>query len=150
MFATVEIWQGTGAHADVILAAVDAAYPFGEREMAPYKAWLAERQILVAALKHLPPTADEHEACRVALDLVELGRIKEAIVLLADQAPNRLNRKCLACGARFGKPCREFVDEWEHGTELPELIVPHEIRTNPMPAAVRHDMTSGPLFGDAL
>lgn len=34
-----------------IIRRIDAAYPFGEREMYPYKAWLIERRIAKALLR---------------------------------------------------------------------------------------------------
>ena len=33
-----------------IVAAIDAAYPFGERAMTPYKQWLAARRKMLAQL----------------------------------------------------------------------------------------------------
>jgi len=34
-----------------IVSQIDQAYPFGERDHWPYKAWLAERHIAIAALR---------------------------------------------------------------------------------------------------
>lgn len=92
---------------DELLAQVDAAYPFGDRKHYPYKAWLAERRILIGLMTPEPvmPSADEAAACMVARDLVELGREDEARALLDAQAPNRLTRKCPACGALPGREC---------------------------------------------
>lgn len=93
-----------------LLAAVDAAYPFGIRKHQPYKDWLTERKLLHEALadvgKVALPTKDEIDACEVARDMVEEGRLDDARAVL-EQAPNRLARKCPACGAAIGSPCGE-------------------------------------------
>ncbi len=135
----------------VLLAAIDAAYPFGERAMHPYKVWLKERSkamrmlgLMPGAKTPVPPTPDEAAVCMVARDLVEMGRDAEAKALLAKQAPNRLGRGCPACGARMWGPCFEAVSmEPREGATSPyygihrsvEMLVPHEAR-----------VTDGPLF----
>jgi hypothetical protein len=125
-----------------LLAAVDAAYPFGERKYLPYKMWLLERKIFRDACS-VPstPTADEASACAVARDMLEEQRDESVIrALLDEQAPNRLARKCLACGARAGEPCIgmslpiEFV-----GTDAIVMLVPHEAR-------LTGHLDAGPLF----
>lgn len=158
--------------ADELLARVDAAYPFGERSGWPYKAWLAERKIFVAALRgpSVLSSPDEAAACEVARDLVEAQQTAgpEFQALLA-MAPNRLARKCGACGAKSGSPCTvlepapapaavdlSLVGYACEGAQLNnvrrarasvghvhrELLVPHQARL------VGHD-GHGPLFGGA-
>jgi hypothetical protein len=124
-----------------ILARVDAAYPFGERRYHPYKAWLKERRLFIAALDERPmPTADEVATCEVARDAVEDGRDPQLIAALLAQAPNRLARKCGACGARAGEPCLDLTLPIEFlGTEAMKLPVPHQARL------VGH-LDVGPLF----
>ena len=132
-----------------VLERVDAAYPFGERAMEPYKCWLKERRLFIAALEgpRALPSEDEAGVCAVAGDLVELGRIDEARKLLDEQAPNRLARKCPACLVEPGRPCREFeyddppVDGYgQYPTGAAQLIVPHHARL------IGH-RDAGPLFG---
>lgn len=126
-----------------LLKLVDAAYPFGERAMHPYKAWLAERKIFVDVLfppkPPAQPTQDDYAACLVALDLVEIGRVDDTKKLLDEQAPNRLGRKCPACGA---KPLRQCFDlATTNAADLGysviperksvERLVPHDARVEP-------------------
>lgn len=92
-----------------VLRAVDVAYPFGERKNYPYKAWLLERNVLITALSSTPPSAEEFAVCEVAGDLVELGRLSEALELVILDAPKRLDRPCPSCGVRKGVPCRDPV-----------------------------------------
>ena len=47
--AVIEAMPDGEAPADT-LARVDAAYPFGERAMFPYKMWLRDRAVLMVAL----------------------------------------------------------------------------------------------------
>jgi len=115
-----------------LLQAVDAAYPFGSREMLPYKMWLLERKIFREACAAATAGPEEHEAVQVAGDMVEWGRVDDARRLLAGQAPNRHGRACPACKARVGQPCTGF------GTGL-KLLVPHLARV-----CVYRD--HGPLF----
>lgn len=131
---------------EAVIKHVDAAYPFGEREHYPYKAWLAERKLLIEALRGpiAMPTKDEADACDVARDLVEEQRLDEARALLDAQAPNRLNRGCPACGVAIAKPCREpYANSMEHAGHgdygMRELLVPHAARL------VGH-LDAGPLF----
>lgn len=121
------------------LSRVDAAYPFGERRYEPYRCWLKERRLFIAALEGpvQMPTRDEAEVCEVAGDLVQLGRIDEARKLLEEQAPNRLGRKCPACGMPPGMNCNTFVDDGDPPAR--ELLVPHHARL------VGH-LDAGPLF----
>ncbi len=147
-----------------LLAAVDAAYPFGERKMHPYKCWLAERRILIDALNdtsllnganHIrrdAPTSDDLHACEVAHDLVELGREDEARKLLEEQAPRRLNRKCPACSEPSGKPCIDHVSETINrrtGTPL-SISMARSYGVCHVPRIVPHlarlTVESGPLF----
>lgn len=74
------------------------------------KRWRQEREKLVEILQGMRELwpAPGHEECgavEVAIDLAEIGRVAEAAELLAAQAPNALNRKCRACGAKPGEPC---------------------------------------------
>lgn len=129
-----------------LLAAVDAAYPFGERAHHPYKAWLAERAQLIDDLKSdTPPSPEEWAAIEVAGDLLELGRAEEARKLLDEQAPLRHARRCESCGAAPGKPCREaevatfaltrpFQDAMGHtfaDVTYVERAIPHAARVQP-------------------
>lgn len=124
---------------ETVLAFVDDAYPFGARSHHPYKAWLAERKLLIATLwperatlEALAPTADDLAACEVAIDLVESGRDDEARKLLDEQAPRRLNRDCPACGSKRGEDCEEpplLMPPGRH--EWPIRIVPHLARVQP-------------------
>lgn len=163
-----------------VLAAVDAAYPFGQRSLFPYKMWLDERRKLVAALSMIaPPGPDELAAIAVAADaLEEIGgdgrmggpeRVRKAreraLALLNDQAPNRHNLSCPACGAagarvdtrkglvlKDGQPCREIAEhELADGTLYSvTLLIPHAARLRspgewaqmPLPNVT----DSGPLF----
>jgi hypothetical protein len=124
-----------------VLERVDAAYPFGERKYEPYKCWLKERRLFIAALEGpcAVPTADEAGVCEVAGDLVQLGRVDEARKLLDEQAPNRLGRKCTACGAGPRVPCVSI------GTLPRILIVPHLARVG----RAGRDVSPGPLFEGA-
>lgn len=127
-----------------LLKVVDAAYPFGERKYLPYKMWLLERAAFRAAMS-VPastPSRDEAEVCSVARDELELHpeRAEEIRRMLDEQAPNRLGRKCLACGARIGEDCIDLTLPIEFvGTKAGELLVPHEARL------VGH-LDAGPLF----
>lgn len=132
-----------------LLARVDAAYPFGQRKHEPYKCWLTERRLFIEAIrdKTTLPTEDEIGVCEVARDLVELGREDEARTLVEEQAPHRLARKCPACDAKSGRPCRDFLYEdppvmgyGQYPTGEVHLIVPHYARL------VGH-LGNGPLFG---
>lgn len=147
-----------------LLAAVDAAYPFGERAMHPYKAWRAERKLLKECLADpLPaPTDEDYGAVLAAIDMFELGDVDGARKLLDDQAPRRLNRECSVCGAKVGVACREQVGveiEESIGTSIAnkerkpmavtlsrkrdkfvDLVVPHLARVMP-------ERVNGPLFG---
>lgn len=125
------------------LAFIDDAYPFGERAMAPYKAWLAERKLFVAAFDEPQafegaPDEIEIAACDVARDYEEENTDKsreKARALVEEMAPNRLARKCPACDAKPGEPCIVIAEGgW------PPLVVPHAARLAP-PAP-----PSGPLF----
>lgn len=121
---------------------VDAAYPFGEREHLPYKMWLVERRLFIAALADpvVLPGADEAHACSVARDLLEQDptAIGQAQALLDEMAPNRLARKCPACAARPGRPCDDLRIPWDDAVSSP-MLVPHEARL------VGH-LDAGPLF----
>lgn len=131
-----------------LLKAVDAAYPFGERNYLPYKMWLLERRLFRDACTVPPPapSREEAEVCSVARDLVELGRIDEARKLVEEQAPYRVTRDCPACGALAGDPCVDFEYEdppvpgyGQYPTGQRWLIVPHHARL------VGHN-DAGPLF----
>ena len=88
----------------LLIARVDRAYPFGERAMAPYKAWLAERKRLLAYLETPipPPSEAEIFAISVAADALEENPldVKRVLTILVAQAPNRHNLPCPACGAK--------------------------------------------------
>ncbi len=102
--------QGDAAKADTkkLFADLRRSYPFGERKMWPYKAWLGEIGVLRQAFSvGVAASTEEQAACEVASDLVELGRADEAMALLNEQAPDRLDRACSSCGAKRGCPCRE-------------------------------------------
>ncbi len=94
-----------------LIAAVNNAYPFFERRNLPYKGWLAERKLFLAALAGQPelPTRDEADACEVARDMVLEGRLDDARRAL-ELAPNRLARPCPACGVKPGQDCYEPAD----------------------------------------
>lgn len=64
------------------IAAIDAAYPFGERRNFPYKAWLAERKRAIA--------------------VIDRDRTSPR---------DPLSRRCPACGAAPRKPCRQIGDD---------------------------------------
>jgi hypothetical protein len=142
MRRAVESWLNTHPRdalvAHDILHAVDMEYPFGQRKYHPYDAWLTERKILRQALglmEKLPePTDEDFAAVEVAIDLVESGRFDEALALLAEQAPRRLNRDCPVCGAKRGRDC------WSASGSI--VALPHLGRV--MPSRV-----NGPLFGGA-
>lgn len=130
-----------------LLKLVDAAYPFGPHKYHPYKAWLAERKLFIAAIdgSQAPtlPSKDEADVCEVARDMVLEGRLDDARLLL-EQAPNRLARACPACGARPGNPCLDFGTL--PGSALSAIaerilvmLVPHHARL------VGH-LDAGPLF----
>lgn len=131
------------------LALVDAAYPFGERAMSPYKAWLVERKMFLRAFEYpkvpdlAPPDVDEVGVCDVARDLIEEGRADEAAALIA-QAPHRHGRECPACKAPAGWPCVDIAADYDALTYprrgRPEIAVPHASRLVPPAPA------SGPLF----
>lgn len=127
----------------VLLEAIDAAYPFGERKHFPYKMWLVERRIFLDAMR-APARAlsrEEAEVCSIARDLVELGRFDEARKLVQEQAPYRVTRDCPACGALAGNDCWDFDLKQRGGTYSGKrmLIVPHHARL------VGH-LDAGPLF----
>lgn len=93
------------------------------------------------------PTKDEADACEVARDMVIEGRLDDARRLL-EQAPNRLARRCPACGVPPGSSCCETrpmpgMDRDPrafYGIDLSiELLVPHHARL------VGH-ADAGPLF----
>lgn len=126
-----------------LLKAIDAAYPFGERKYLPYKMWLLERKLFRnACAVPSPPSRDETEVCSVARDELELHpeRADEIRRMLDERAPNRLGRKCMACGARTGEECIDLTLPIEFvGTKAGELLVPHEARL------IGH-LDAGPLF----
>lgn len=148
--AVIRSFTPSGPHPSPaeLLKLVDAAYPFGERKYEPYKCWLVERKLFRAAIdgSQAPtlPTKDEADACEVARDMVLEERLDEAKLLL-EQAPNRLARRCPACGALPGKSCSEPRPEpgdpqsgmWSERHEI--LLVPHHARL------VGH-LDAGPLF----
>lgn len=143
MARVVESWLNTHPRdalvAADILRAVDNGYPFGQRKYHPYDAWLTERKILRSALglmEAMPePTEDDFAAVEVAIDLVETDRLADALTLLAEHAPRRLNRDCPVCGAKRGRDC------WSPGQKL--TPVPHLGRVLP-------NRANGPLFGGSL
>jgi hypothetical protein len=57
--------RARGLDREAIIAAIDAAYPFGERANWPYKAWLAARKQALLALGRDPldPLAGTCPAC---------------------------------------------------------------------------------------
>lgn len=124
-----------------LLKAVDAAYPFGSREMFPYKMWLVERRIFrdACSVQAAAPSTDEIGACEVARDLAEesgpyppAAALKRIYAIL-EMAPNRMARKCPACAALPGLNCHEGIRT---------LLVPHHARL------VGH-RDAGPLFAGA-
>lgn len=132
------------ADAKEALRRVDAAYPFIERKYQPYKDWLHERRIFIAALGGDPelPSADEVAACMVARDMLEGDPtlVHRARALLDERAPNRLARRCPACSAKPGESCDDLSISREDPTSS-TVLVPHEARL------VGH-LGNGPLFGD--
>lgn len=151
MHSVVESYVNThpSVQPDELIKLVDAAYPFGERAMHPYKAWLQERKELIAVLRPEVlelPTADDFAAVEVAADLYESTEDAEATKkLLDDQAPRRLNRACPACGAKPKRPCREAKVDMnaaqkaiDYGysivgpeAEMVDRVVPHLSRVQP-------------------
>jgi hypothetical protein len=129
-----------------LLDAIDDAYPFGERKRLPYKMWLLERKLFRDAC-HAPraPTHDDAAACAVARDMLgdalTPGRpAAEVTAWLDEQAPTRLVRECLACGASPDLPCLDMSLPIEFiGTTAAELVVPHETR-------ITGHLDAGPLF----
>lgn len=117
------------------IAAIDAAYPFGERRYHPYKMWLAERRVALDTIEGYGkrPGRDDVDVCAIARDAVECGRAAEAFQILK-QAPNRLGLVCPVCGMSVGRECRDVSN-----AVIVELLVPHEARLRP---------PSGPLFGE--
>lgn len=118
-----------------LLKAIDAVYPFGERKYLPYKMWLLERRLFreACAAPAATPSADEIGVCEVAGDLVQLGRIDEARKLL-EQAPNRLGRRCPACGARPGQLCASMpAEDNEKRCTCPERASHDDIAAAPPP-----------------
>jgi hypothetical protein len=80
------------------------------------KRWRQERAALEEILHKerslwRAPTDDDRAACEVAIDLVESTRYLEAILLLRDQAPNVLERRCSACRAMPGYACEEITPD---------------------------------------
>lgn len=142
-----------------LLAAVDAAYPFGERKYLPYKMWLLERKMFrdACSVPAATASADEAAVCMVARDMLADERprpVAEVKALLDEQAPNRLGRRCPACGARVGQECRDpsiltaghpptpgaagyVMSIWLDG--IPSMPVPHEAR-------LTGHLDAGPLF----
>lgn len=120
--------HGVSVYAGDLFAAIDSA---GVAAGIPKggKRWRQERAQLEKIVQHqrelwAPPTRDEAGACEVAQDLYELGKDAEAESLLAEQAPNRHSRRCPACGAKPGQPCRKLHD----GISADEMRVPHAAR----------------------
>lgn len=139
-----------------MLVDIDAAYPFGSRSHAPYKAWLAERKSLVDVLTEplKAPTAEDYGACEVAIDLVEQGDSTGAQKLLDEQAPRRLNRECPVCGAAAGNSCHDRVETIEQAAPRSArhvgqayLKVALEYRIVPHLSRVMPQLANGPLFG---
>lgn len=122
-----ELDAGCTHSAGELLAAIEDARevfdinPIGKR-------WRQEHLKLVGTLqgqRQLWPAIEQDEAdvCAVARDLEEEGRTREAQALVDEQAPNRLNRKCPACGAKPGDVCIGIVAGVSNG-----LIAPHDAR----------------------
>lgn len=126
-----------------LLAAVDAAYPFGERKYLPYKMWLLERRLFrdACSVPAATASADEAAACMVARDMLADERprpVAEVLAMLDEQAPNRLGRKCPVCAAVVGGECRNLESVYDtKKTAL--LVVPHEAR-------LTGHLDAGPLF----
>lgn len=146
------------ASVEQVIAAIDAAYPFGARELHPYKMWLEERKLLRTHIDppELPPapTDEDYAACEVAIDLVESGDAEAATKLLDEQAPRRLNRECPACGAAASNACFDKVEsiapgDWTHlGTGTATRRVSLEYRVVPHLSRVAPHKANGPLFGE--
>ncbi len=90
------------------------------------KRWRQElrkiRDIISSSQELWPtPAKSEADACSIARDAEEEGRTEIALAILEAEAPNRHNRKCPACGAPVGSPCRAIG-----GTD--ELIATHAAR----------------------
>jgi hypothetical protein len=142
------------ADAATLIALVDAAYPFGPREHHPYKAWLAERRLLIVDLEDVPRSAEESNAIEVANDMMEEAgrnvdgslspeRAAEIVAWLDERAPGRHTRPCPTCGRAKGKPCAEasqltlteppafgFV-RVERKVEYVDRLIPHAARVQP-------------------
>lgn len=117
-----------------LLRIVDDAYPFGEREHQPYKAWLQERQAFILATASEEFSTAEWEAIAVARDAEESGRFDLASGVLRQVTHDMHATTCPICGAKKSKACRNldafddmplFVDR---GSPRLELIVPHQSR----------------------
>jgi hypothetical protein len=141
------------ADAATLIALVDAAYPFGPREHHPYKAWLAERRLLIVDLEDVPRSAEESNAIEVANDMMEEAgrnvdgslslppdRAVEIAAWLDEHAPHRHARPCPTCGRDKGKPCREpniltapltlglGFTSFERKPEFVDRLIPHAAR----------------------
>lgn len=101
-----------------LLGTLRKAYPFGERKMYPYKAWLNEISNLKTALLDKDKSWEEFGVWEVAGDLLEMGREEEAKALLESDAPNRHGRACPSCGRSRARPCREPIVE--NADDLPQ------------------------------
>lgn len=111
MLTVVETYTGMWDYdPDAFLKLIDSAYPFGARENYPYKAWLAERRVLIAALRTPVVTWEQYDIIRIADDMLQVGRDKDALETL-EQVPNRHTVSCATCGVRPGQPCRDPISE---------------------------------------
>lgn len=174
-----------GADRVLILHLVDLAYPFGNRPSrwsragsTEYKAWLKERQILVRAIAGKqgdPTTEEEFEAWKIACDIVEQADdivmhggnadalYDQAMTVLEEQVPHRLNRQCMACGAMPALDCKETIipglpyikkgrlqSPCKNVTLRVDRLLPHMSRVlPPAQSPATPEQTSLPLFEKA-
>lgn len=92
------------------------------------------------------PTDEDRGVVDVATDLVEIGKLEDAITLLREQAPNILERSCRACNSPAGWACH-VIGDVDLKSDSPQtaalkaagikawsrqsLIVPHAARVTP-------------------
>lgn len=93
--------------------------------------WGLERRIIKGG--GVTVAQDEADACEVARDMVLEGRLDEARALL-EQAPNRLARKCPACGAWPGLRCKTMpIPDGAQRCSCPPFASSDDIAAAPKP-----------------
>lgn len=92
------------ADVEATIRAIDAAYPFGEREHWPYRMWLRERRAALTVLRgDAPQLTRACPACGAAP-----GKRCKEISTGEERAPHvsRGVQLCLLCGAAEGEACK--------------------------------------------